>query len=67
MSEVTSGRQPPVYFPVHALLVVEERLAEHEAEGFSLPAACDRTELALRILVTVEMLLAGQVSGRASG
>lgn len=39
------------HFPAHALLIVEERLAEQEAEGVRIPAGLDRTELALKILV----------------
>jgi hypothetical protein len=41
-----------IAFPAHALLVVEERLREQEAEGVEMPASMERDELALRILIT---------------
>lgn len=41
-----------VSFPPHALLILEERLKEHQAEGL-LPSTADVTELALRILTIV--------------
>jgi hypothetical protein len=40
-------------FPEHALLIVEERLREQEAEGVRMPDAMPLDELALRILVAV--------------
>jgi hypothetical protein len=40
-----------VVFPAHALLIVEERLREQEAEGVEMPAGIERDELALRILL----------------
>jgi hypothetical protein len=40
----------------HALLFVEERLAEQEAEGVEMPEGMERDELALRILVAVHHL-----------
>jgi hypothetical protein len=36
-------------FPAHALLILEERLAEQEAEGVEMPEGVKRDELALRI------------------
>jgi hypothetical protein len=39
-----------VAFPAHALLVLEERLKEHQADG-TLDSSADVTELALRLLV----------------
>lgn len=41
-------------FPAHALLVLEERLREHQADGILNPAA-DVTELALRILALASL------------
>jgi hypothetical protein len=38
-----------VFFPLHALLILEERLAEQEAEGVEMPEGMERDELALRI------------------
>jgi hypothetical protein len=45
-----------VTFPAHALLILEERLAEQEAEGVEMPEGMERDELALRILVAAEGL-----------
>jgi hypothetical protein len=45
----------PVVFPAHALLVVEERLKEQQAEGVRLPDGVPLDELALRILVAAEL------------
>lgn len=44
-----------VHFPAHALLIVEERLAEQESEGVRMPPDLDRTELALKILVVAAL------------
>jgi hypothetical protein len=41
-------------FPGYALVVVEERLAEQEAEGVEMPEGMERDELALRILIAAE-------------
>jgi hypothetical protein len=43
-----------IVFPAHALLVVEERLKEQEAEGVQLPDV-PKDELALRILIAAEL------------
>jgi hypothetical protein len=43
-----------VGFPAHALLVVEERLREQEAEGVEMPEGMARDELAFRILIAAE-------------
>lgn len=45
----------PIVFPAHALLIVEERLKEQEAEGVQMPAGMERDELALRILIAVSL------------
>jgi hypothetical protein len=44
-------KTPFISFPTHALLIVEERLAEQEAEGVRMPEGVERDVLALRILV----------------
>jgi hypothetical protein len=44
----------PVSFPAHALLILEERLRERQAEG-ELPIEADVTELALKVLVVAEL------------
>jgi hypothetical protein len=48
----------PVSFPAQALLILEERLRERQAEG-DLPIDADLTQLALRLLVTSEVLSSG--------
>jgi hypothetical protein len=50
----TPADSPLVVFPAHALLILEERLAEQEAEGVEMPEGMDWDELALRILVAVD-------------
>jgi hypothetical protein len=40
--------------PEHALLILEERLAEQEAQGVEMPEGVERDELALRILIAAE-------------
>jgi hypothetical protein len=40
-----------ISFPAHALLIVEERLREQEAEGVRMPEGMELDELALKILV----------------
>ena len=47
-------RQDLVVFPAHALLVLEERLREQEAEGVEMPEGTERDELALGILIAAE-------------
>jgi hypothetical protein len=44
----------PIVFPEHALLFVEERLREQEAEGVNLPEGMPLDELALRVLIAAE-------------
>jgi hypothetical protein len=44
----------PIVFPAHALLIVEERLREQQAEGVRMPAGMPLDELALRILIAAE-------------
>jgi hypothetical protein len=43
-----------ISFPVHALLIVEERLREQQAEGVKMPEGVKLDELALRILIAAE-------------
>jgi hypothetical protein len=40
-----------IVFPEHALLIVEERLREQEAEGVRMPEGMALDELALRVLI----------------
>jgi hypothetical protein len=40
--------------PDHALLIVEERLKEQQAEGVRMPEGVELGELALRILIAAE-------------
>ena len=42
-------------FPEHALLVMEERLREQQAEGVRMPDGMSLDELALRVLITAEL------------
>jgi hypothetical protein len=52
-----SGSRPTlVSFPAHALLTVEERLREQEAEGVRMPEGIDRTDVALSILILAEVV-----------
>jgi hypothetical protein len=44
-----------IAFPAHALLILEERLREQEAEGVKIPEGMERDELALRILIAAEL------------
>lgn len=54
--EAQGSRIPTlITFPAHALLIVEERLKEQEAEGVEMPAGMDRDELALRILIAASL------------
>jgi hypothetical protein len=46
---------PLISFPAHALLFLEERLAEQEARGVEMPEGMERDELALRILIAAEL------------
>jgi hypothetical protein len=45
---------PLIAFPAHALLILEERLAEQEAEGVQMPEGMERDELAFQILIAAE-------------
>jgi hypothetical protein len=51
-----SMASPLITFPAHALLILEQRLREQEAEGVEMPEGMERYELALRILITAELL-----------
>ena len=44
----------PIVIPEHALLIVEERLREQEAEGVRMPEGMPLDESALRILIAAE-------------
>jgi hypothetical protein len=50
---VTKPREP-IVFPEHALLIVEERLPEQQAEGVRMPEGMPLDELALRVLIAAE-------------
>jgi hypothetical protein len=41
-------------FPVHALLIVEERLREQQAEGVRMPEGMPLVELALRVQIAAQ-------------
>jgi hypothetical protein len=41
----------PIVFPAHALLIVEERLKEQEADGIRLPEGMPLDEVALRVQI----------------
>ena len=43
-------------FPAHALLIVEERLREQEAEGVEVPDHLALDDLALRILIVASWI-----------
>jgi hypothetical protein len=43
-----------VVFPEHALLIVQERLREQQAEGLKMPDGMPLDELALRVLIAAE-------------
>jgi hypothetical protein len=50
----TGTNAPPVAFPAHALLILEERLRDRQAEG-EVPIEADVFELALKMLVVAEL------------
>jgi hypothetical protein len=43
-----------ISFPLHALLIVEERLRGQQAEGVRMPEGMALDELGLRILIAAE-------------
>jgi hypothetical protein len=45
-----------IVFPHYALLVVEERLKEQQAEGVHMPPGVPLDELALRVLIAAAVL-----------
>jgi hypothetical protein len=47
-----------IAFPAHALLILEERLREQEAEGVQMPEGMERDDLSLRILIAAATLRA---------
>jgi len=55
MLAASKAVQGLISFPAHALLILEERLAEQEAEGVKMPEEMERDELALRILLAAEL------------
>jgi hypothetical protein len=44
-----------ISFPTEAFFTLQERLAEHEAEGVAMPEGVERSELALRVLIVAEL------------
>jgi hypothetical protein len=50
----TSSVDNWIAFPTHALLIVEERLREQQAEGMRMPDGVPLDELALRALISAE-------------
>jgi hypothetical protein len=44
-----------IAFPAQALLIVEERLREQEAEGVRMPGGMPLNELALRVLIAAAL------------
>jgi hypothetical protein len=44
-----------IAFPAHALLIVEERLKEQQAEGVQMPEGMPLDELALKILMAAAL------------
>jgi hypothetical protein len=56
-----------IAFPAHALLIVEERLREQEAEGVEMPERMERDELALRILSAVSLPTVRESTQRREG
>jgi hypothetical protein len=48
------GSEDLIVFPLQALLILEERLREQQAEGVRMPEGMELRELALRILIAVE-------------
>jgi hypothetical protein len=44
-----------ISFPAQALLIVEERLKEQEAEGVQMPDGMPLDELAPRVLIAAEL------------
>lgn len=50
-----SAPSPLISFPLHALLIVEERLKEQQAEGIRIPEGIELDELALRILLVADL------------
>lgn len=53
-STLYADANPYVVFPAHALLVLEERLNEQQAEGVRMPEGMPLDELALRVLMTAQ-------------
>ena len=51
-------------FPVHALLIVEERLREQQAVGVRMPEGMPLDELALRVLIAAQTRRIPHLSSR---
>jgi hypothetical protein len=56
-----------IVFPAHALLIVEERLKDHEADGIRMPEGMPLAELALRVLVCAEITANAHTASPGSG
>jgi hypothetical protein len=52
-------KAPLVIFPAHALLIVEERLREQQAEGVQMPEGMPLDELALRVVIAAALTSSG--------
>jgi hypothetical protein len=59
---VAASKSAPglISFPAHALLILEERLREQEAQGVEMPEGMERDEPALRILIASEAACAAK-------
>jgi hypothetical protein len=55
METTATGFSALIAFPAHALLILEERLREQEAEGVQMPGGVERDQRALRILIAAEL------------
>jgi hypothetical protein len=53
------------FFPAHALLIVEERLKEQQAEGILMPDGIELDELALRILLVAGLISVSPVARKS--
>jgi hypothetical protein len=49
-----------IFFPAHALLIVEERLKDQAAEGVLMPEGMPLDELALRVLIAAATAVAAR-------
>ena len=58
------GREDLIVFPLYALLIVKERLREHQTEGVRMPERMPLDELALRVLIAAQT---GRIPHLSSG